>query len=241
MKPIPIVALDVASAESALAIVDELAESCRFYKIGGELFTAAGPEVVRLVRLTGAEIFLDLKYHDIPNTVRGAVRVAARLGVRLLTVHAVGGSKMIGAAVDAARESTGCRVLAVTLLTSLAESEAADLWGRDSSFRAMDEVLRLANIAAEAGAAGVVCGGREARAVKDRFGENFVVLIPGIRLPGGAVQDQARVTTPGDAAAAGADFVVVGRTVTAAPDRRQAMRAVVEQISRAGADSASLA
>jgi orotidine-5'-phosphate decarboxylase len=235
------VALDVPTAEAALALVEELGEECRFYKIGGELFTAGGPEVVRRVLDTGADIFLDLKYHDIPNTVRGAVRSAAALGVRLITVHAVGGEAMIRAAVEGAGEGRRCGVLAVTLLTSLTESEAAALWGRGGEFHTDDEVLRLAEVAAGAGAFGVVCSGGEARAMKDRFGEKLAVLIPGIRLAGGAVQDQARVVTPAQAAATGAEYIVVGRAVTASGDRKQAMREVIAQLSGRRADSGSLA
>lgn len=241
MRPTPILALDVPTMGAALALVEELGESCRFYKIGGELFTAAGPEVVQRVRDRGADVFLDLKYHDIPNTVRGAVRSAAALGVRLVTVHAVGGEAMVRAAVEGAGERGDCEVLAVTLLTSLKEGEAAALWGRTGDIRAVDEVLRLADLATHAGARGVVCGGNEARAVKNRFGTRLCVLIPGIRLAGAPTQDQARISTPAEAAATGAEYVVVGRAVTAAPDRQRAMRDVVEALSATRADSGSLA
>lgn len=240
MKPTAIVALDVPSTDAALAIVDELGESCRYYKVGGELFTAVGPEVVRRVQRAGASVFLDLKFHDIPNTVRGAVRSAAALGSKLLTVHAVGGGAMLRAAVEGAA-GTECRVLAVTLLTSLSEEEAASVWGRPTHLRAIDEVLRLADLAATAGVGGIVCSGREARAVKERFGDDLAVLIPGVRLPGGQAQDQARVATPAEAAATRADYVVVGRAVTGAPDRAGAMRVVLEQLAGARADSGSLA
>lgn len=241
MRPIPILALDTASPDSALSIVKELGDRCRFYKIGGELFTVAGPEIVRRVRRTEADVFLDLKYHDIPNTVRGAVQAAAALGVRLVTVHAVGGSAMIRAAVDAAGDKAFCGVLAVTLLTSHAEAEAAALWGRGRDFRVADEVLRLADLAANAGALGVVCSGREAALVKERFGDTLAVLIPGVRLADTATQDQARVVTPAGAAATGAEYVVVGRAVTAAADRRQAMADVLEQLGAAREGRGSLA
>lgn len=241
VKPTPIVALDVPSGESALSLVAELGDSCRFYKVGSELFTAAGPEIVRRVRAAGADVFLDLKYHDIPNTVRGAVASAAALGVRLVTVHAVGGAAMLRSAAEAAGGSGQTQVLAVTLLTSLQEEEAAALWGRSADFRTTDEVLRLAGIAAAAGVSGVVCGGGEARAVKERYGEGFRVLIPGLRLAGSPRQDQARVVTPAEAAATGADYVVVGRAVTAATDRRAAMKEVAAQLAAARAGSGSLA
>lgn len=241
MRTIPIVALDTASSDSALSIVEELGDLCQFYKIGGELFTVAGPELVRRVRCRGAEVFLDLKFHDIPNTVRGAVRAAAALGARLVTVHAVGGSAMIRAAVDSAGDKAQCGVLAVTVLTSHAEGEAAALWGRARDFRVADEVLRLADLAANAGALGIVCSGHEAALVKERFGDSLAVLIPGIRLAGTGTQDQARVVTPAGAAATGAEYVVVGRAVTAATDRRQAMADVVEQLGVARDSRGSLA
>ena len=231
MSTIPIVALDVATEEAALAIVDQLGESCRFYKIGSELFTACGPSVVREVQARGARIFLDLKYHDIPNTVAGSVRRAVALGARLVTVHASGGVAMLRAAVEAAREVEGCGVLAVTVLTSLDAGALRMNWGRGDAVRVADEVLRLAELAHEARAHGVVCGGTEAAAVKTRFGSGLSVLIPGIRMPGGASHDQARISTPGEAAAAGADYIVVGRAITAASDRRAAMSEMLAQLT----------
>lgn len=222
-RAIPIIALDVPSTEKALGLVAELGDGCSFYKIGNELFTSVGPEVVRRVRERGPDVFLDLKLHDIPNTVAGGVRGAAAMGARLVTVHATGGVAMLHAAVDAA--GTDCGILAVTVLTSLTGDEVARSWGR-SSVDVADEVLRLAEMAAEAGAHGVVCSGREAGAVRERFGSDLAVLVPGVRAAGGAVQDQARVVTPREAASAGATYVVVGRMVTAAPDRVAAMAAV---------------
>jgi orotidine-5'-phosphate decarboxylase len=226
----PIVALDVPSKEAALALVDELGDACGFYKIGAELFTGCGPSVVREVQARGAEVFLDLKYHDIPNTVAGAVRNAAAAGVRLLTVHASGGEGMLRAAADAAGDATQCLVLAVTLLTSLSGHDVATLWGRDPKLQIGDEVMRLAELARESGVGGVVCSGREARPVKERFGPSLAVLIPGIRLAGGAVHDQSRTVTPREAAATGAEYVVVGRAVTGADDRRAAMREICTQL-----------
>lgn len=230
MTTIPIVALDVANKEAALGLTDELGDLNDFYKIGAELFTACGPSVVREIRSRGAEVFLDLKYHDIPNTVAGAVRSAAALGARLLTVHASGGQAMLRAAVDAAGDPNRCAVLAVTLLTSFEGPEVATVWGRGGGLRIEDEVIRLAEIASKSGAAGVVCSAKEASAVKHRFGSSLAVLIPGIRLSGGATHDQARTATPADAASAGADYVVVGRAVTAAADRRAAMREIRAQL-----------
>ena len=230
MSAVPIVALDVADAGAALEIVDALGDSCRFYKVGSELFTACGPPVVRELRAREVDVFLDLKLHDIPNTVAGGLRRAARLGARIVTVHASGGETMIRAAVEAAGESGHCAVFAVTLLTSLDADEVARIWGRGEPLDAISEVVRLAGIARAGGAAGVVCSGREAKAVKARFGSSLEVLIPGIRLAGGATHDQSRTVSPAEAVAAGADYVVVGRAVTAAPDRAAAMREILSQL-----------
>lgn len=225
----PIIALDVPTAEDAFRIVDELAERCRFYKVGNELFTAAGPSVVREIRGRGCDVFLDLKFHDIPNTVAGGVRNAARMGARLVTVHAAGGSAMLDAAVWAGGDS--CGILAVTVLTSLDAPEVAAAWGRTDSLNVSAEVVRLAELSAAAGAHGVVCSGREAAAVRRRFGADLAVLVPGVRQAGGAAQDQARVVTPREAADAGARYVVVGRMVTAAPDRCAAMEQVLRDLA----------
>ena len=225
----PIVALDVADRAGALALVDRLGETCAFYKIGSELFTTAGPAIVRDVQGRGASVFLDLKFHDIPNTVRGAVRSAASLGVRLLTVHASGGSAMLAAAADAAAGS-GCEILGVTVLTSLDATGIEGVWGRPvDDMRA--EVLRLAQLVAESGLHGVVCSGHEAAAIRDQFGDALATLVPGVRLAGGAVQDQSRVVTPRQAAEAGARYIVLGRAVTAAGDPRQAMAGVLADLS----------
>lgn len=229
MPATPIIALDVASTDDALAIVDQLGDRCRFYKIGNELFTAEGPRVVREVRGRGCEVFLDLKFHDIPNTVAGGVRNAARLGARLVTVHATGGATMVRAAVDAAGES--CSVLAVTVLTSLAVQDVAEAWGRDETTDLTTEVLRLAELSASAGAHGVVCSGREAAAVRARFLERLAILVPGVRAAGGSVQDQARVVTPREASDAGARYIVVGRMVTAAADRAAAMDQLLRDLA----------
>jgi orotidine-5'-phosphate decarboxylase len=225
----PIIALDVPTAEDALRIVDELAERCRFYKIGNELFTAAGPSVVREIRGRGCDVFLDLKFHDIPNTVAGGVRNAARMGARLVTVHAAGGRAMLDAAVQAGGDS--CEILAVTVLTSLVASDVAAAWGRTDSLSVSAEVVRLAELSAATGVHGVVCSGREAEAVRQRFGAGLAVLVPGVRQAGGASQDQARVVTPREAAEAGARYVVVGRMVTAAPDRCAAMEQVIRDLA----------
>jgi orotidine-5'-phosphate decarboxylase len=233
----PIVALDAASAEEALALARRFGESCRFYKVGSELFTAAGPDVVRSLQDDlGADVFLDLKLHDIPNTVAGAVRTAAWLGARLVTVHASGGHAMLRAAQDAAESGASrgraCDVLAVTVLTSLDASSLAGAWGRPV-VRVEDEVLRLAGDAAEAGLHGIVCGGAEARTVWAAYGDRLALLVPGIRLAGGAAHDQRRVVTPAAAQAAGARYLVLGRAVTAAADPREAMARVLAELGSA--------
>ena len=230
----PIVALDVPGAESAIALVNQLDGLCRFYKVGLELFTAEGPAILRTLRDRGAEVFLDLKLHDIPNTVGKAVLRAGAHGVRLLTVHAAGGRDMLRAAQDsaAAGGAGGCELLAVTVLTSLDRAALAGAWGRPSDgLDVQAEVLRLSEMAADAGLHGVVCSGQEAPAVRDRFGARLSTLVPGVRLAGAGANDQARVVTPAAAAAAGARYVVLGRTVTAAPAPREAMERVLAELS----------
>ncbi|MBA3891570.1 MAG: orotidine-5'-phosphate decarboxylase [Gemmatimonadaceae bacterium] len=225
-RPEVIVALDYHDAAHAMQMVDCLRGACTFFKVGHELFTATGPRIVERILASGSDVFLDLKFHDIPNTVRGGVRSAASLGARLVTVHGVGGRRMVEAAVEGAAEGGGnCGVLAVTLLTSLAAGDIAQSWGR-GSVDVETEVLRLAALAAGAGAHGVVCGGPEAPHVREQFGDRLAALIPGIRLAGAATHDQARVTTPEAAAAAGARYLVIGRTVTAAEDPARAMAAI---------------
>lgn len=235
-ETIPIVALDVPSLDAGLAIVDRLGALCRFYKVGGELFTAEGARAVRELRERGCDVFLDIKLHDIPNTVRGAARSAAALGVRLLTVHASGGRAMLEAAVAGAGDH--CGILGVTVLTSMTADEQAAAWGRPS-IEVLDEVVRLADLARLAGAHGIVCSGDEAAAVRARHDEALRILVPGIRLPGGDTHDQARVITPVEAARAGASYVVLGRAVTAAADPVGAMRRAVDSLAARGGSPAA--
>jgi orotidine-5'-phosphate decarboxylase len=233
----PIVALDVSSAREALRLAARLAGRCRFFKVGSELFTAAGPDVVRALRgEIGADVFLDLKFHDIPNTVAGAVRSAIALGARLLTVHASGGLPMLRAAQQAATESgaSECGVLAVTALTSLEPAVLAAAWGRTDAVEMEHEVLRLAGLAAEAGLHGIVCSGAEVGAVRAGFGDRLAPLVPGIRLAGGSSHDQARVMTPAAAQRAGARYLILGRAVTAAADPAAAMDLVLAELREGG-------
>ena len=222
----PIVALDVAADTAAMRLVDQLGDSCDFYKVGLELFTASGPSIVDWLRGQHKRVFVDLKLHDIPNTVRGAARAVAARGASLLTVHATGGIEMIGAAVDGAAEGSRergsgsdqtCQILAVSILTSMDEAAIGASWGR-GPVDMQREVLRLAGETAAGRAPGLVCSGHEANAVRSVYGDRLALLIPGIRLTGGASHDQRRVMTPSQAANAGARWIVLGRAVTGAPD-----------------------
>ena len=219
----PIVALDVPDGTSARRLVEALGDACRFYKVGSQLFTAEGPAIVRWLRDAECDVFLDLKFHDIPATMRGGARSAAALGARLLTVHASAGVEGVRAAVEGAGER--CGVLAVTVLTSFGPDTLAAAWGREP-LDVGGEVLRLADVAAAAGAHGLVCSAHEVTAVRARFGDRLAPLVPGIRLAGGDAHDQSRVATPDAAARAGARYLVLGRAVTAAPAPAAAMREV---------------
>jgi orotidine-5'-phosphate decarboxylase len=221
----PIVALDVPDRAGAEAVVRRLGDACDFYKVGLELFSAEGPGVVTWLRGLGKKVFVDLKLHDIPNTVRGAARSVARHGASLLTVHASGGTDMITAAVAGAREGQpdgSCGILGVTILTSMDAAGVEAAWGR-AGVTVQDEVMRLAGLVADGHGAGIVCSGHEAAAVNAHFGERLGLLIPGIRLPGGDAHDQRRVMTPAAAARAGARWLILGRAVTGAADPVQAM------------------
>ncbi len=223
--PEAIVALDYASWTDAEPLVHQLGNRCRFYKVGLELFAAEGPRVVHALRALGCDVFLDLKLHDIPNTMAGSARAVSGLGVRLLTVHASAGTVGVAAAVEGAGD--GCRVLAVTVLTSLDSPALAASWGRDPGLIVESEVVRLAGVAAAAGAHGVVCSGHEVQAVRSHFGERLSCLVPGIRSSDGATDDQARVMTPTAAAAAGARYLVLGRMIRTAADPGAAMATVL--------------
>jgi len=228
MRTTPIVALDVPTADAAMRVVESLGDRCRFYKVGSELFTAAGPDIVTRVRDAGCDVFLDLKLYDIPSTVRGAARAAASLGVRLLTVHATGGGRMIEAAVEGGGEATS--ILAVTVLTSFDDVSLREATGRPE-VTASDEVARLAELAMGAHAHGIVCSGAEAASIRSKFAGALAILVPGIRMAGSATHDQRRVVTPAEAAAAGARYIIVGRAVTAAPVPREAMDQVLGELT----------
>ncbi|MEK0430794.1 MAG: hypothetical protein RL139_598 [Gemmatimonadota bacterium] len=210
----PIIALDVPTASAALALLERLGPEADFVKVGLELFTAEGPSVVERLQRDGRRVFLDLKLHDIPNTVRGAARRASAMGVSLLTVHGYGGAAMVEAAVEGAGAATG--ILVVTVLTSHTPADLGVALGREVP-EVGAEVLRLAGAAQVAGAHGVVCSGHEVAAVRSTY-PGLRPLVPGIRLAGGAAHDQARIVTPERAAADGASYLVLGRAVTEAAD-----------------------
>jgi orotidine-5'-phosphate decarboxylase len=223
-----IVALDLPDLAAALPLAERLAPEVGYFKVGLELFGAAGPRAVEELRARGARVFLDLKLHDIPVTVARAVAAVARLGVDLLTVHAAGGPEMLRQAVAAARDAAHPpAVVAVTALTSL---DASDLLAVGIALSPRDLVLRRAALAAECGVAGVVCSPEEAAAVRALAPPPFRIVTPGIRPAGAAVGDQKRVGTPAAALRDGATHLVVGRPIKDAPDPVAAARALVAEI-----------
>jgi orotidine-5'-phosphate decarboxylase len=223
-----IVALDVSSAAAAHQIVAAIGDSALSYKVGMQLYTAEGPQVVRELVASGRRVFLDLKYHDIPNTVGSAVREAAQLGVSMLTVHAAGGGRMLQAAVDAARGSVGLMVLAVTVLTSMDDHDLEKIGLRGT---VADNVVRLATIALANGCQGIIASAREASTLRSELGEDFAIVTPGVRPAGSSAYDQVRIVTPAEAIASGASHIVVGRPITAAADPAAEARAILGQIS----------
>jgi len=235
-----IIALDVPSAAEARKIVAAVSEAACFYKVGKQLFTAEGPQVVRDLVSEGKQVFLDLKYHDIPNTVAGAVGEAAKLGVDMLTVHASGGAAMLRAAVEAARARPGMAVLAVTVLTSMTDEDLESIGVRDDSpsgvpgSRMLHQVVRLATLAVGCGCQGVVASAHEARELRKGLGpqhvKDFLLVTPGVRLAGSAVGDQARVVTPAEAIAAGATHIVVGRPITGSVDPAGAVAGILAEM-----------
>ena len=228
-----IVALDVPSAAAAQEVVAAVGDSAFIYKVGMQLYTAEGPAVVRDLVASGRRVFLDLKYHDIPNTVASAVTEAAKLGVSMLTVHASGGGKMLRAAVDAARAvDPRLVILAVTILTSMSDSDL-DKIGVHGQI--VDQVLRLAALALADGCQGVVASAREASDLRKRLGFDYAIVTPGVRPAGAEHGDQARVVTPNEAISAGATHIVVGRPITAASDPGAEAREILSQIAAAEA------
>lgn len=230
-----IVALDVADPQEALRLVEQLQPEVGLFKIGLQLYTAAGPALVRQVVERGARVFLDLKLHDIPNTVAGATAAACRLGVEMLTIHTSGGRAMMDAArraAAAARAESGTRLrlLGVTVLTSLSENDLAEV---GFPAEVPELVLRLARLAQEVGLDGLVCSPREVAGLRRRGLENFFWVTPGIRPAGAPVEDQARSATAAEAVRAGASYLVVGRPILRAADPVAAARALVAEVEAA--------
>ncbi|MFF7776293.1 orotidine-5'-phosphate decarboxylase [Streptomyces tanashiensis] len=220
-----IVALDFDNRRAADEVVDRLGEECRFYKVGLELLTAAGPDLIQHLVAKGKEVFLDLKLFEIPNSVAGAVRAAGALGVSMVTVHSMGGTGIMSAAVAAARDFPHLRVLALTVVTSMASSDLADI-GVTGSTSTEEQVLRLARLAADAGCHGVIASPQEAGPLRGVLGAGALIVTPGVALPGESPGEHARPGTPRAAVDAGASHVVVGRTVTRAADPAAAFRLV---------------
>lgn len=229
-----IIALDVHGREEALRLVERLAGAVGMFKIGSQLFTAEGPQLVREIVSSGERVFLDLKYHDIPNTVAGAVESAARLGVSILNVHTLGGSEMM----RAASHAVGDRgllwigrpaVLGVTVLTSMDKADLADV-GIPSDLSS--EVVRLATLASDSGLDGIVASPHEIRLIRECItAERFIILTAGIRPEWADKGDQKRIGTPAAAIRDGADFIVIGRAVTESPDPRGAVERILDEIS----------
>jgi orotidine-5'-phosphate decarboxylase len=225
-----IAALDTHSLKAAGELMDRLEGAVKFYKIGSVLFTAEGPAAVDLVHKRGGKVFLDLKFHDIPNTVAHACAAAARLGVWMVNVHALGGRRMLEAARDALeRVPNRPRLIAVTMLTSLATEDLAEIGLNDAS--PAHAVLRLAALTQSAGLDGVVCSAQEAAALRAQCGPTFDLVTPGIRPAESNADDQARIMTPRAAIAAGASYLVIGRPITKAADPVEALARIAAEIS----------
>lgn len=227
--PKVIVALDFADKKSVFQLVDRLQpQHCRL-KVGKELFTRLGPAIVEKLAARGFDIFLDMKYHDIPNTVARACVAAADIGVWMLNVHALGGGRMMSAAREALDNLRNPPLLiAVTVLTSMGEEDLREIGIMTTPALAAE---KLAALARKAGMDGIVCSAQEAQAMRAQFGPEFVLVTPGIRLPGDASADQRRVMTPADALRAGADYLVVGRSITHSDDPLEKLRTVNSEIA----------
>jgi orotidine-5'-phosphate decarboxylase len=227
------VALDFADEREAIKLVDQLGETCQWYKVGMELYYAAGNSIVQKLRGRGLSIFLDLKLHDIPNTVAGAVRSATQAGASLLTVHASGGAAMMTAAAETASAPGSPRLLAVTVLTSM---DANQLAGIGIFATPAEQVLRLAKLAQSSGIEGMVCSAEEVAMLRKETGPDTLLVVPGIRPAGSAVHaafgnDQKRIATPAAAIADGASLLVVGRPITRAADPAIAANAILDEIA----------
>ncbi len=220
-------ALDLPELSQALAMVDRIGPRVEWYKVGKQLFTHYGPVVLQELKARGKKIFLDMKFHDIPNTVASAIRSGAIVGADIINVHAMGGPAMLAAAAGAMKE-TGKTVIAVTVLTSMDQEQLSAIGVQATP---AEQVLRLATLARDAGLAGVVCSALELPLLRKHFGEDFLTVVPGIRPAGAALGDQRRVMTPRQAREAGADFIVVGRPILAAPDPAEAAEKIFRELA----------
>jgi len=226
-----IVALDVDGREQALSLVSQLSGRVGLFKIGSQLFTSEGPEFVREIVCQGEKVFLDLKFHDIPNTVTKAVLAAAGLGVSMLTLHTGGGLKMMSAAANALKQMRGAaerpQLLGVTVLTSLAEEDLVQV---GVSAGVAPQVARLAKLAEEAGLDGVVASPSELSLLRGQLGSAMKIVTPGIRPAGSEVNDQSRIATPAAALQAGADYLVIGRPITASSDPAASLEKILSEL-----------
>lgn len=228
-----IAALDFPTVEAAKKAVEEIGDAVAYYKVGMELYYAAGNDMIRFLKEHDKKVFLDLKLQDIPNTVASALKVEARLGVDMINVHAVGGKKMMEAAAKAVKETAEKlgverpKLIAVTILTSMDEEQFADLNYKNTI---PEQVVALAKLAKAAGLDGVVASPKEAAAIREACGPDFLIVTPGVRPAGSALDDQSRVTTPAQAFANGSTHIVVGRPIMKAENRKQAAEAIVEEI-----------
>ena len=228
-----IVALDVGTKEKAITLVDKLRGDVRFFKIGLELFSSCGPEIVKEIKKTGCKVFLDLKLHDIPTTVAKTAASLTRLGVDIINAHALGGYDMMRKAADAVREEAKKlkieppKIIAVTILTSMDENSLKKIGLNDNM---KSEVLRLAKLAKESSLDGVVASPAEVGLIRKSLGKDFLIVTPGVRPSWAASNDQKRVATPKEAIDNGADLIVVGRPITEAPDPKEAAEKILEEI-----------
>ena len=218
-----IVALDVESSAAAMKLVEQLGLAASFYKVGLQLLTAEGPSAVRQLVAAGKQVFLDLKLFEIPNSVAGAVAAAGQLGVSMVTVHASGGSAVLRAAVDAARPYPQLKVLALTVITSMRDRDLVEV-GVSASVQ--EQVVRLARLAMQAGCHGVVASPQEAELLRALLPKEALIVTPGTQLPGEAGNDQARTATPAEAIRAGSTHLIIGRSISRAPDPAAAFAAV---------------
>ncbi|MEN6328283.1 MAG: orotidine-5'-phosphate decarboxylase [Syntrophomonas sp.] len=230
-----VLALDVDSQEQALTLVKELAQEVGVFKVGMQLFNSAGPDIVRYINELGGRVFVDLKFHDIPNTVAAAGRVMTRLNAFMFNVHAAGGKEMMAQVVADVKDEAAKlgieppKILAVTVLTSISQQQLEDEM-LISGWDVKDVVVKWAQMAQEAGISGVVCSPKEITAIREACGPDFLIVTPGIRPAWSEKNDQKRITTPRQALDMGTDYMVIGRPIVKAENQRQAARKIIEEL-----------